>query len=239
MRFLLYKPSQQQAASQLLTHINHPNNGYHLDMVDTLLDLSRQLHTDAYHLLFLQLTSDATENDVTVAAIRNAHPHIPLVVLGDGLPAEEAAKVLKTGADEFFSTAINPQEMDARIEALLRRSTIGANNVVACGPLQYDRTNRVASLNNIPIALSPRETLVLEIFINTPGRPVNKDRLIHVLFGSYNAESVNAVEVYVHRLRRKLQHKSLRIRTMRSNGYILEWETPETDPTLAQQGQPQ
>jgi len=239
MRFLLFKPTQQQAASRLIEHIGHPNNGYRLDTVDSLLEVNRLLHNDTYHLLFLQLTSDLDANHAAVSTIRSNHPHIPMVILGDGLPVEDAAQVLKTGADEFFSETIHLTELDARISALLRRSKAPSNNIVTCGPLQYHRLDRVAFLEQTPLALSPRETLVLDTFINTPGKPVSKDRLISILFGSYNTDSANAVEVYVHRLRRKLNHPAIRIRTMRSNGYLLEWDTPSTNTNHNHSIQPQ
>lgn len=222
MRFLLLKTSQNHTTTDLIHKMGKDGHVYHLDTVDTLLDLSRSLHAQTYNLLFLELVPEDPINHETVESVRTAHPDIPLVVLGNGLPSDEAAKVLKTGADEYFAATIDPQEMEARIEALLRRSRNIAHECKTLGPLQYNRLDRLASINNIPLALSPRETIVLDALMAQPGMPVSKEKLMVQLFGVHNTDSANAVEVYVHRLRRKLVHPHLRIRTLRSNGYVLE-----------------
>ena len=94
------------------------------------------------------------------------------------------------------------------------------------GPLSYDPAARSAQLNGKPIELSARETSLLEIFLQRAGRLVSKDQLMAQLCESGDEVSPNAIEVYVHRLRKKLEPGGIRIATVRGLGYSLE-RTPD------------
>ena len=112
-------------------------------------------------------------------------------------------------------------ELEARVRALTRRSA-GASPTVQCGSLTYDQIGRVAHLAGQALDLSARELGLLEILLGRVGRLVSKDQLVDHLCGWGEEVSHNAIEVYIHRLRKKIEPGGVRIATVRGLGYCLE-----------------
>jgi two-component system OmpR family response regulator len=113
-------------------------------------------------------------------------------------------------------------ELEARVRALSRRA-LGANqSLLRHGPLTLDLAGRVAAVNDAPLELSARELGLLEILLQRPGRLVSKEQLVDHLCEWGEEVSNNAIEVYVHRLRKKLEPGGVRIATVRGLGYCLE-----------------
>ena len=102
----------------------------------------------------------------------------------------------------------------------------GSPTLIEHGPLSYDQVGRVARLNGEPIEFSAREISLLEIFLQRAGRLVSKDQLVNHLCEWGEEVSGNAIEVYVHRLRKKLAPGGVRIVTVRGLGYSLEKPAP-------------
>jgi len=92
------------------------------------------------------------------------------------------------------------------------------------GKLEFDQTGRVASVNNQPLELSAREVSLLEILLTRSGRMVSKTQIVNHLCEWGEEVSSNAIEVYVHRLRKKLEDSGVKIATVRGLGYCLERE---------------
>jgi DNA-binding response OmpR family regulator len=107
------------------------------------------------------------------------------------------------------------------VRALTRRGT-GQARVVTLGSLEYDQADRSVMVDGQPLDLSAREAGVLEVLLLRAGRLVSKEHLVDHLCGWGEEVSLNAIEVYVHRLRKKLEHSGLRISTVRGLGYCLE-----------------
>ena len=130
--------------------------------------------------------------------------------------------VLQIGADIFCDTAIILRELEARVRALLRRSHKLTADEVRMGALQLSPFQRTVSLHENRLELPAREYEILEVLaINAP-RVVTKARLAQRLSRQGDEVGDNAVEVYVHRLRRRLKDSGLAIRTQRGSGYALE-----------------
>jgi two-component system, OmpR family, response regulator len=115
-------------------------------------------------------------------------------------------------------------ELEARVRALIRRGQSGGASVLTHGSLVLDTAGRRATLSGEPLDLSARELGVLEVLMMRSGRVVNKDQLTEQLYGWDEEVGPNAIEVYVHRLRRKLEPAGVSIRTIRGLGYLLEKE---------------
>ena len=113
-------------------------------------------------------------------------------------------------------------ELEARVRALTRRALGGAHNVLRHGPLTLDQAGRVAAIGDKPLELSARELGLLETLMARPGRLVSKEQLVDHLCEWGEEVSNNAIEVYVHRLRKKLEPGGIRIVTVRGLGYCLK-----------------
>jgi two-component system OmpR family response regulator len=114
------------------------------------------------------------------------------------------------------------EELEARIRALIRRGHTPTSPQLALGPLALDLVSRTASVDGTPIDLTAREWAIVELFVTQPGVALSKDRMVQSLSSWDEKLSPNAVEVYISRLRAKLEPAGLRIRTVRGFGYLLE-----------------
>ena len=113
-------------------------------------------------------------------------------------------------------------ELEARVRALTRRGQGGGSTVIRHGPLVYDQVGRSAYINDQMLDLSARELGLLEILLARTGRLVSKEQLVDHLCEWGEEVSNNAIEVYVHRLRKKIETGGIRIATVRGLGYCLE-----------------
>jgi two-component system OmpR family response regulator len=133
---------------------------------------------------------------------------------------------LDAGADDYLAKPFDLSELEARVRALVRRGMAGSPTLLRHGALSYDQVGRIASLNGEPLELSAREIGLLEVFLQRAGRLVSKDQLVSHLCEWGEEVSPNAIEVYVHRLRKKLEPGGVRIATVRGLGYSLEKPEP-------------
>jgi len=137
---------------------------------------------------------------------------------------------LDLGADDYMVKPFELPELLARLRALLRRSQAATTAVLSFGPLELDTAGRRASMRTPAgeqvIELGPREWTVLEyLLINAP-KPASKDKLLQALTGWDKEITPNAVEVYVSRLRGKLEPHGVALRSIRGFGYRLELQAP-------------
>jgi two-component system OmpR family response regulator len=128
---------------------------------------------------------------------------------------------LDLGADDYLTKPFELPELEARLRALYRRSH-GAGPEIEHGPLLFDNIGRRAYVNGEPLELSARELSVLEVLLLRIGRVISKDQINHHLCDFEQDLGANAIEVYMHRLRRKLEPAGIVIRTVRGLGYLLE-----------------
>ncbi len=140
----------------------------------------------------------------------------------NGESEEDEIRSLEAGADDYLAKPFDLAELEARVRALTRRGMAGSPTLLQHGALKYDQIGRVASLNGQPLELSAREVSLLEVFLQRAGRLVSKDQLVSHLCEWGEEVSPNAIEVYVHRLRKKLEPGGVRIVTVRGLGYSLE-----------------
>ena len=112
--------------------------------------------------------------------------------------------------------------VEARVRALTRRGAGGGPTVIRHGPLSFVQVGRIAYLNEHMIDLSARELGLLEVLLKRSGRLVSKEQLVDHLCEWGEEVSNNAIEVYVHRLRKKIESGGVRIATVRGLGYCLE-----------------
>jgi len=108
------------------------------------------------------------------------------------------------------------------VRALIRRGKFGASPQLVHGRLRFDTIGRRALLDDRPLDLSARELSVLETLLLNVGRVVSKEHLAEQLSGWGEEPGTNAIEVYIHRLRKKLEPAEVTVRTIRGLGYLLD-----------------
>jgi two-component system OmpR family response regulator len=153
--------------------------------------------------------------------LRARNSQLPVLILTALDGTGDRVKGLDLGADDYMVKPFELAELEARVRALTRRST-GTTPTIQCGFLIYDQVGRVAQIQGQSLDLSAREIGLLEILLNRMGRLVSKDQLVDHLCGWGEEVSHNAIEVYVHRLRKKLEAGGVKIATVRGLGYCLE-----------------
>jgi two-component system OmpR family response regulator len=157
-----------------------------------------------------------------LARVRVARPALPVLLLTarDGL--EDRVAGLNAGADDYLTKPFDFAELEARLNALLRRARlVGApRGGQQLGQLVLEPEARRALVNDVALELSPREWVLLDLLMAHRERVVTKEQILQIW--GQEAGASNAIEVYIHRLRKKLEGAGVAVRTVRGLGYLLE-----------------
>jgi two-component system OmpR family response regulator len=180
------------------------------------------LSAGSYDLVILDLGLPRLDGHELLRRLRRRGSKIPVLILTALDSLEDRVRGLDLGADDYLTKPFDLPELEARVRALIRRGQSGGGSLLTHGALTLDTAGRRALLAGEPLELSAREIGVLEVLMMRSGRVVNKDQLAEELYGWDEDVSTNAIEVYVHRLRRKLEPAGVTIRTIRGLGYLLE-----------------
>jgi len=187
----------------------------------TEADTALMAHGD-FDLLILDLGLPRLHGLDVLKRLRARGGSLPVLVLTAADGVDERVKGLDFGADDYMAKPFSLQELEARVRALTRRGMGGTTSSIKHGPLVYDQAGRVASIDGRMVELSARELGLLEVLLQRAGRLVSKDQLVERLCEWGEEVSNNAIEVYIHRLRKKIEHGPIRIATVRGLGYCLE-----------------
>lgn len=154
--------------------------------------------------------------------LRERGDTVPVLVLTASGDTLDRVQGLNAGADDYLAKPFELSELEARLRALFRRRLNAAQPVLHLGALAFDMVSRRFALAGQPLDLPPREHDLLEVLFVQAGRPVNKLLLAERLRTADAVLSHDALEVYVHRLRRRLEGSGAAIHTLRGLGYVLE-----------------
>ncbi|HKX39681.1 MAG TPA: response regulator transcription factor [Burkholderiaceae bacterium] len=177
-------------------------------------------------LLLLDLMLPGLNGLDLCQTLRAEANHVPVLMLTAMSSTEDKVKGLRLGADDYLTKPFDFEELLARIEALLRRGreqrTRAATLQVA--DLVLDRDRMQASRAGQPIALTAKELALLELLMSAPGRVYSRERILANVWGTYEDPLTNIVDVYVRRLRTKIDegHAVPLLKTMRGLGYKLD-----------------
>ena len=196
-------------------------SGCAVDHVANGADADAALSTGTFDLLILDLGLPKLSGIDVLKRLRSRKSTLPVLILTAMDSVEDRVRGLDAGADDYMVKPFALAELEARARALVRRGT-GNPTGLSIGPLSFDQVDRVARLHGEILDLSARELALLEVFFLRAGRLVSKDYLVEQLCGWGEEVSANAIEVYVHRLRKKLEPGNVRIVTVRGLGYSLE-----------------
>jgi two-component system, OmpR family, response regulator len=196
--------------------------GYAVDRVSNGTAADEALKQDIFGLLILDLGLPKLDGFEVLKRLRRRNASIPVLILSGREQPEHKVMGLDLGADDYLVKPFSVNELLARVRALLRRRAAVSSAVVRYGKLAFDTIDRVASVDGCAVELSAHETGVLEVLLHRFGRVVSKEQLVEQLY-SYDKEvSSNAIEVYVHRVRKKLNGTGLSVRTLYGRGYRMD-----------------
>lgn len=195
----------------------------HCDHAATAADAEALIRSMAYTLVVLDLGLPDDDGLALLKRLRSAGETVPVIVLTARGDSQTRITGLRSGADDFMVKPFLFDELHARVEAVLRRQGRYVENQMSFGPLVFDVASREATIDGARLSLSAREADMLEPLLRRSGHVVPKRFLEDQLFGSSETFGSNAIEVYVHRLRRKIEtsNSGLSIVTVRGVGYML------------------
>ncbi|WP_019341900.1 response regulator [Stutzerimonas stutzeri] len=219
MRILLVEdhPQLAESVAQALRA-----GGWTVDLLNDGVAADLALSTEDYALAILDVGLPRLDGFQVLSRLRERGKTLPVLMLTARGEVTDRVHGLNLGADDYLAKPFELSELEARVKALLRRSVAAGERQQRCGSLVYDLDARRFSLQGQPLSLTSREQAVLEALITRPGRVMSKDQLAAQVFGLDEDASADAIEIYIHRLRKKLEGSAVRIVTFRGLGYLLE-----------------
>ena len=219
MRILLVEDTDDvgEAISRRFEQIGHS-----IDWQVDGLAASEILDFTPYDLVILDVMLPGLDGFEILRRLRLQKNPVPVLVLTARSEIDDRVGALELGADDYLVKPFDFRELEARARVLMRRRSGGEpTNIITCGDVALDRTNRNVRIGNREIQLKRREMSLLEILASRPGRIFSKQELLDHLFGFDEAPDQNAIELYVARLRKKLEGAESVIVTVRGLGYKL------------------
>jgi two-component system OmpR family response regulator len=196
--------------------------GYAVDWAKDGVEADAALGANDFDLLILDVGLPVLSGFEVLKRLRARNSHLPVLMLTALASVTDRVRGLDAGADDYLAKPFQLAELEARARALTRRGTSCPCTIIRHGELTFDQVGRVAELRGERLELSARELSLLELFLQRPGRLVHKDQFVDHLCEWGEEVSANAIEVYVHRLRKKLAPGGITISTVRGAGYCLE-----------------
>jgi DNA-binding response OmpR family regulator len=197
-------------------------SGYAVDRVNNGASADHALKDGVFDLLILDLGLPKLDGHEVLKRLRARNSPLPVLILSACNDPEEKVRGLDLGADDYLAKPFSVKELGARVRALLRRGQHGSATQISRAGVCYDSVARTAAIDGKPLELSTREVSIFEVLFNHFGRAVSKEQLLERLYSYDDGAGYNAIEVYVHRLRKKLEGSSMAVKTLYGRGYQLD-----------------
>jgi two-component system response regulator TctD len=190
------------------------------------------MSANGYDAIAMDLRLPDKHGLVLLREMRNRNDRMPVLLLTAQGALQDRVRGLNLGADDFLTKPFALEELEARLMALVRRSRDRQSPSLQCGSLSFDIESRAFTLNGTLLPLTPREHAALAALLVRTSYPVDKTQLFDKVFSQDSDASLDAIEVVLHRLRKKLAGSDVRIVTVRGLGYMLEHINgePESHP---------
>jgi two-component system OmpR family response regulator len=197
------------------------NEGYDVTAATSGEESLERLRGESFDLLVLDIGLPGIDGFEVLRRLRAGGYALPVLILTARDAVDDRVRGLDLGADDYMPKPFALPELAARVRALGRRGRGPVGPRVVHGPLVLDTAARRAWLNGEPLEMAAREWSVLQVLLERVERTVSKEAIIEAVAGLSDDLSLNAIEVYVSRLRAKLEPAGIRIRTVRGFGYML------------------
>jgi two-component system, OmpR family, response regulator TctD len=197
-------------------------SGIIVEWVDSARMALASLGERAHDVIVLDLGLPDLDGQELLAQIRTRDALVPTLVLTARDALSDKVRAFHGGADDFLAKPFQLEELEARLHALLRRARGAQAARLACGPLTYDLASQRFALHGEALTLSPREFALLRVLLQHSGEPMSKQQILERMLPDESDIQPEAVEVIVHRLRKRLEGTGVRVSTFRGLGYALE-----------------
>ncbi|WP_038905036.1 transcriptional regulator TctD [Dickeya zeae] len=201
--------------------------GFAVDLVGDGVAADHLLQQEAYTLMVLDVSLPRMDGLALLARLRKRGQNLPVLLLTARTSVADRVKGLNLGADDYLTKPFELAELEARLRALLRRSQGQIQDVQRLGSLSWHDEGYFL-LQDKPLALTPREQAVLHTLMQRRGRPVSRQYLYEQVFTLADEASTDSLDLYVHRIRKKLAGSDIMIVTLRGLGYSLECHHAES-----------
>jgi two-component system OmpR family response regulator len=195
---------------------------YAADWLTNGEDADNVLLQEAHDLVILDLGLPRMDGFQVLQRLRQRKSGIPVLILTARGSLEDRIRGLDFGADDYLAKPFDLAELVARVRALLRRAYSKGSNELCIGSLCLDIKGQCVTVAGKALEISAREIGVLETLLRQPGSVVSKEQILEGCCDWNSNVSDNAIEVYIHRLRKKLTKSGIIIRTVRGLGYLLD-----------------
>jgi len=185
-------------------------------------EADRALSTNEYDLAILDVGLPVFDGFEVLRRLRDRRSPVPVMMLTVRDSIEDRVAGLDLGADDYLTKPFHLFELEARVRALIRRAHSRSSSNLMHGRLRLDVAGRRLFRDDQPIDLTSREFAVLELLLLRVGRVVTKQHIVDHLYGWDDSLSSNAIEVLMHRLRKKLEDSGMDVRTVRGMGYLID-----------------
>ena len=198
-------------------------SGYRADVVHRGHAALEACQKQAYEVIILDLGLPDLDGISVLRRLRQDGVTVPVLVLTARIDVDDRVLGLDAGCDDYLAKPFALAEVEARIRALLRRSTPGHNRI-KFSELVFDLAAREALVGSREVVLTASELAVLEVLLRRPGKVVSKSHLLDTVYDHGEDPNPAMIEVFVSRLRRKLNDAQahVHIRALRGLGYRLE-----------------
>ena len=195
--------------------------GHGVDVFHNGYDADQYLGAEKINLVILDLGLPGMTGTELLTRMRARGDETPVLVLTARKDTKDTIAGLNAGADDYVSKPFEMDELVARVGALLRRSDKYVETE-KFGEVEFERSSRSLNASGKPLDLPRKELAVFECLASSKGRLVSKESLLNFVYGTGTDVSETAIEVYVSRLRRRLERHGVQIKAARGIGYRLE-----------------
>lgn len=218
MRILLVEDSEDlgEAIEKRLRSAGHS-----VEWVRDGADVVAATRGEAFDAVALDLMLPNRDGITLIAELRREKFNAPILVITARSEIDDRVSLLDLGADDYLVKPFDLRELEARLRALIRRTGGQTTSTISAGNLEVNLASLNVTVGGQWLNLGRREFRLLEILVTNLNKVVPKERLMNQLFNFDEAVSINALELHISRLRRKLEGADIEVGTVRGVGYIL------------------
>ncbi len=220
----------------MIVEDNHPladgiaksfrTDGHGVDVIYNGTEADQFLNSESADLIILDINLPGLSGLQVLRNLRRKNVQTPVLLLTARATLTDKVDGLDLGADDYLEKPFDLAELKARARALMRRADKKINQVIRVGQLEFDPIARQLKINDEPIDLPRREYALAEILINGRDRIISKHQILDHLYGLDSEVDDKTVELYIHRLRKRIAGSGAEIKTARGLGYTFRLIKP-------------